>query len=151
MDLYVILKFVHVLLAILAVGFNASYSIWLARAGRNPQHLDHVLRGIKILDDRAANPAYVLLLLTGVAMVLVGDIPFSAFWIAASLVLYALAVVAGLGLYTPTLRRQIAVLQAEGPQSAAYTRLSVRGTALGIFLAVDVVLIVFLMVTKPGS
>jgi len=57
MSLYSILKFFHVLLAIVAVGFNASYGIWLARAAREPQHELHVLRGIKILDDRFANPA----------------------------------------------------------------------------------------------
>ena len=60
--LYPYIKLLHVLLAIVAVGFNASYGIWLARAAREPEHLGHVLRGIKILDDRFANPAYGLLL-----------------------------------------------------------------------------------------
>src|SRR5258707_11036800 len=31
MSVYLILKFLHVLLAIVAIGFNASYAIWLAR------------------------------------------------------------------------------------------------------------------------
>ncbi len=44
------------MLAISAIGFNASYGIWLARAGREPEHLGHVLRGIKTLDDLFANP-----------------------------------------------------------------------------------------------
>ncbi len=48
------------------VGFNASYGIWLARARDAPQATQsHVLRTIKFLDDRIANPAYGLLLLTG--------------------------------------------------------------------------------------
>jgi hypothetical protein len=52
-------KFVHVLLAIVAVGFNASYGIWLARAAKAPQATQsHVLRTIKFIDDRFANPAY---------------------------------------------------------------------------------------------
>jgi hypothetical protein len=37
MTLYVLLKFVHVLLAIVAIGFNASYGVWLVRAGREPE------------------------------------------------------------------------------------------------------------------
>lgn len=45
--LYPYIKFLHVLLAIVAVGFNASYGIWLARAAHEPAHLGHVLRGIK--------------------------------------------------------------------------------------------------------
>ncbi|MGI8708687.1 MAG: DUF2269 family protein, partial [Actinomycetota bacterium] len=69
MSLYLFLKFLHVLLAIVAVGFNASYGIWTARAAKEPEHELHTLKGIRTLDDRFANPAYVLLLVTGVSMV----------------------------------------------------------------------------------
>ncbi len=44
---YQLAKFIHVLLAIIAVGFNASYGIWLARAAKAPQATQsHVLRSI---------------------------------------------------------------------------------------------------------
>jgi uncharacterized membrane protein len=147
--LYVLLKFVHVLLAIVAIGFNASYGIWLARAGREPEHALHVLRGIKILDDRFANPAYGLLLITGVGLVFMGQIPFSTFWIASAIVLFVIVVIVAAAIYTPTLRRQIATLESQGATSEEYRRLSSRGRTLGIVLAVLVVAIEFLMVTKP--
>lgn len=149
MDVYDILKFLHVLLAIVAVGFNASYAIWLARVAREPTHGLHVLRGIKTLDDRFANPGYVLLLLTGLAMVASARLELTTFWLAASLVLYAGLVVVGLGVYTPLLRRQIAAFEAHGAASGEYRRLATRGTVIGIALAVLAVSIVFLMVTKP--
>ncbi len=149
MSLYTFLKFLHVLLAIVAVGFNASYGIWLARAAKEPEHTGHVLRGIKILDDRIANPAYGLLLITGIAMVIVGDIPLSTFWIAAALVLFVVLVVGGVAGYTPILRRQIALVEAGRVDSDEYRRLSTRGSAVGGVLAVVVLVIVFLMVTKP--
>jgi uncharacterized membrane protein len=144
-----ILKFVHVLLAIIAIGFNASYPIWLARAKHDPEHALWALRGIKVLDDRFANPAYVLLLVLGLAMVGMSGIPFSTFWISAALVLYVLLVVGGIAIYSPTLKRQIAALESGGPTSPEYNRLAQRGTVVGILLAVDVVIIVFLMVVKP--
>jgi uncharacterized membrane protein len=144
---YTFFKFLHVLLAIVAVGFNASYGIWLARAAREPEHQAHVLRGIKVLDDRFANPAYALLLVTGLVMVWLGDLDLTQFWLAGGLALYVVAVVLGLVVYTPTLRRQIQAL--ERGESAEFERLSARGTIVGIALAVDVVVIVFLMVTKP--
>jgi len=147
--LYLILKYLHVLLAIVAIGFNASYPIWLARARREPEHALHVLRGIKILDDRFANPAYGLLLVLGLAMVFIAGIPLTTFWIAASLVLYVGLLVGGLFFYSPTLKRQIAVLEKDGPTSPEYAALSQRGTVVGILLAIDVVVIVFLMVVKP--
>jgi uncharacterized membrane protein len=149
MDAYLLLKYVHVLLAIVAVGFNASYGIWLARAAREPAHLGHVLRGIKILDDRFANPAYALLLVSGLIMTFVAGIPLTTRWILSALVLYAVLLVVGFGVYTPTLRRQIALLESAGPTSAEYLSVASRGRIVGIFLAVVVVVIVFLMVVKP--
>jgi uncharacterized membrane protein len=146
---YEILKFFHILLAIAAVGFNASYAIWLARAARERDHLDFALRGIKFLDDRIANPAYGLLLVTGLAMVWVGDLDLTQFWLLAALVLYVIAVLLGALVYTPTLRNQIRALGSQGPDSAEFIALSKRGTTTGIVLAVDVIAIVFLMVTKP--
>ena len=146
---YNVLKFTHVFLAIVAVGFNVSYGVWLARAAREPGHQSHVLRGIKFLDDRIANPAYVLLLVTGALTAIVGGIPFTTFWIAGAIVLWVVAVGVGLGVYTPTLRRQIEVLEREGPDSVEYQRLSSRGRTVGIATAVPVVIIVLLMVFKP--
>jgi uncharacterized membrane protein len=148
-DAYTILKWVHVLMAIIAVGFNASYGVWLARAARAPEHESHVLRGIKVLDDRFANPAYGLLLVTGLWMVAISPIEITTFWILAALVLYAIAVILGAAVYSPALRKQIATLESEGPATPAYRRLAARTRVVGIVLGVDVVAIVFLMVTKP--
>lgn len=146
-----LMKFIHVLLAIVAVGFNASYGIWLARSAKAPQATQsHVLRTIKFLDDRFANPAYGLLLVTGLLMVFDAGIPFSRLWIAGGIGLWLVLVFVGLGVYTPTLRDQIRLLESEGPGSEEYQRLAARGRNVGIVLALIVVVIVFLMVTKPA-
>jgi uncharacterized membrane protein len=145
------LKFIHVLLAIVAVGFNASYGIWLARSASAPQATQsHVLRTIKFLDDRIANPAYGLLLLTGLWMIFSAGIPVRL-WIALAIGLWLVLVVVGLGVYTPTLRDQIRVLESEGPGSEDYQRIAARGRTLGIVLGIIVIVIVFLMVTKPAG
>jgi uncharacterized membrane protein len=145
---YSLLKFVHVLLAIVALGFNISYGVWIGRAAREPQHLDHVLRGVGIL-DRVANVGYGLLLVTGLALIWVGGIPLSTFWIAAALVLYVFLVLVGIAVYAPTFRGQIRALQQSGPTSEEYRRLADRSTLLGIGTTLIVVVIVFFMVTKP--
>jgi uncharacterized membrane protein len=150
MSLFVLVKFVHVLLAIIAVGFNATYGVWLARVAREPVPTQSfVLRGIKRLDDWFANPAYVLLAVTGVTMVFVGDLRLTTFWIAGGIVLWAIAVALGFFVYTPTVRNQIHALETAGPDSNDYKRYSANARFLGIVLAVIVVAIVFLMVTKP--
>ena len=104
---------------------------------------------MKFLDDRIANPAYALLLVTGLSMVWVGDLDLTQFWLLTALVLYAVAVGLGLLVYTPTLRAQIAALETSGADSSQFQALAKRGTTVGIVLAVDVIAIVFLMVTKP--
>ena len=149
LTLYSVLKFFHVLLAIVAVGFNASYGIWLARAAKEPQHAPHVLRGIRFLDDRIANPAYGLLLVLGLAMVWESGIPFSTFWIAASLVLYVVVTVMAVALFSPALRQQVALAEAGRTDSNEYRQVAKRSGAVGRILVVIVVIIVFFMVTKP--
>ena len=147
--LYTTIKFIHILAAIIAFGFNATYAIWILRAQRNPQHTDFALRGVKFMDDYFANPAYILLLLSGLGMVFVARYQLTTFWIAGGIVLWIIAIILGYGVYTPTLRRQIKVLAASGPEGAEFRALGTRGTIVGITLAVLVLLIVVLMVFKP--
>lgn len=148
--LYLYLKWLHVLSAIIAVGANATYGIWLARAGRDPDNLPFTLKGIKLLDDWVANPAYGLLLLTGLGMILTVSLPLTTPWLLTSLVLYGVLVVVGLLGYTPALRRQIRLLEEEGFSSPDYQAQARRGTVIGIILAVIAISIVFLMVVKPA-
>jgi uncharacterized membrane protein len=148
--LYLLLKWLHVLAAIVAVGANVTYGIWISRASRTPDVLPFTLRGIKLIDDRVANPAYVALLITGFLMVFVNRFSLTTPWLLVSLVLYGVLVPLGLLGYTPTLRRQIHVLDSEGVSSPTYQALARRGKLLGIILAILVIAIVFLMVVKPA-
>ena len=148
--LFTVVKFVHILLAIIAFGFNATYAIWIVRAQRDPRHLDFALRGVKFLDDYFANPAYLLLLVSGLTMVALVHYQLTTFWLAAALVLWLVAIVLGYGVYTPTLRRQIRVLASDGAESVEYQSLATRGTVVGITLAVLVLLILVMMIFKPG-
>src|SRR6058998_2030982 len=132
MSLFVLVKFLHVLLAIIAVGFNATYGVWLARVAREPVPTQSfVLHGIKRLDDWFANPAYVLLAVTGVTMVFVGELRFTTFWIAGGIVLWAIAVALGFFVYTPMLRNQIHALETAGPESDDYRRYAANASADG--------------------
>src|SRR5229473_5144466 len=97
-----IVKYIHILAAILAVGLNISYAVWILRAQREPSHTTFALKGIKFLDDRIANPAYGLLLVTGLLMVVLLPIPITTLWIVIALILYAVLVLLAISQYTPT-------------------------------------------------
>lgn len=112
--LYLLLKWLHVLAAIVAIGTNVTYGIWIARASRNPDVLPFTLRGIKLIDDRIANPAYGALLITGLLMVFSLRLSLTIPWLLIASILYVLVVLVGLLGYTPTLRRQIQVSDRKG-------------------------------------
>src|SRR5579864_7286769 len=142
---YSLLKYLHVLLAITAVGSNIGYGIWKGLASREPAQESFVTRGISFIDNRVANPSYGLLLITGLALVVVGNWGLRG-WVIAALILFALLIVVAVGFYSRVLRQQVQVIATDGPSSPAYQRLESQGTTYGIVSLVIVLLIIFLMV-----
>lgn len=149
MNLYSILKTVHVLSAIIAFGSNITYALWLTRSARNSEHLAFTLRTVKIMDDWIANPAYILLFPTGWWLASLAGWPLTMPWILSALILYAVLSIVGLGIYTPTLKKQIALAESVGPASSEYKKISFRLNAIGIALNILVLIVIYLMVAKP--
>jgi uncharacterized membrane protein len=149
MNWYLALKYLHMLLAITAVGTNITYGAWFARSATEPEHLGFVLRGIKFLDDRIANPCYGGLLLTGLILVFVGHIGFTTTWVVIAIVMWVLLVIVAVVFYTPNLKQRIEAVEGDGWQSPAYQSATRQGTPVGIVLAAMALLIVLDMVVKP--
>jgi uncharacterized membrane protein len=147
--MYLILKFVHVLLAITAVGANLTYGVWFYRANAHPEFATVALRGIKFIDDYIANPAYVLLLPTGAAMVWIGGLGFQTLWIQLGMSLWVLAIVLAYAGYSPTLSHQIRIVAEKGINDALAGKLALRANVFAGILGVIVIAIVVLMIFKP--
>lgn len=148
MNWLLLLKSLHVLSAIVAVGSNLTYGVWSARGSVDEAHLGFALRGIKFIDDRIANPAYGVLLVTGLLMAVI-YFSITLTWILIGLTGFILVAALAVVVYTPTLTRQIGVLETDGARSPAYNALANRTRAVGMFMGVVVVAIVFVMVFKP--
>lgn len=149
--MYHALVLLHVLCAIVAIGYNASYAIWLARGSMQREHLMFALRGIKFMDDRVANPCYVVLVLSGIGLVLLSGRSWHQLWIEAALGLFVALTLLGLAGYSPALARQIRVLEAGSPDAPEYQAANARQTAFGIATTVIAIAIVGLMVFRPGG
>ena len=147
--LYLILKWSHILAAIVALGANLTYPLWLVLAHRKPESLVFTLRTVKIMDDWMANPAYVLSFFTGAGMMYVGGIPWSTPWIVPVLVLYGIVSVLGLAVYSPLLKKQIKLVDTAGHEAAEYKSLALRNNILGGAISMMVIVITFLMTVKP--
>ena len=147
--LYLTLKLIHILLAITAVGANLTYGVWYYRANKYPEFAPIALRGIKLIDDRIANPAYGLLLPVGALMVWVGHLGFGTRWISWAMGLWVLLVLAGVLGFTPALKRQIAEVDRSGAASPQSQALAGRANVWAAVLGVIVFAILVLMVFKP--
>ncbi|HUE96063.1 MAG TPA: DUF2269 family protein, partial [Longimicrobiaceae bacterium] len=115
---------------------------------RDPERLRFAISGIRRLDRKLAIPAFGVLFLTGITMVLLGLYDFTQGWILLAIVLYLGLAVAGMTIMGPALKRVIAEAERD-PDSEAFERAkqtSMRYTlgSLGVLLV-----IVTLMVMKP--
>ena len=146
--LYLLIKYLHIVLMVFAVGFNFSYVVWTLRGEKDPTHLAFALKGVKFIDDYLANPCYIGVAITGFAMVAMGKKILPFLWLA--IALYAVAMVVAYVIYTPLLRRQLQTLEADGPDSQAYKTLSKRSSMVGASMGGLVLIILVLKVLKPS-
>jgi uncharacterized membrane protein len=146
---YLLLKFFHILIAILALGTSAGLGIALEFYGSHPTHGPFLLRAIGRIVAFFVFPGYVLMLVTGLLMVNLAW-PLTTKWIQGAMALWAVGI-AGLVIFLAVLRRQLRLLEAEGPASVAYRRVSLLGRGLGAGLGLVVIFILYLMVFKPGG
>lgn len=146
---YLLLKFLHILIAILALGTSAGLGIALEFYGRQPVHGSFLLRVIRRMVAFFVLPGYVLTLLTGLWMVSISW-SLTTRWVQEALAGWAvgIAVLAG---FLVVLGRQLRMLETEGPGTRSYQRVSLVGRALGAGLGLVVVFILYLMVFKPAA
>ena len=145
---YLILKYIHVLSAIGAVGANITYGVWSVRAQRERSHLGLTIKGIQFLDNRIANPAYGVLFLTGDP-----DGDHRRAW---PPVVVVVAVILFMGhrgdrlrLLHPLVRNQIRLLDAGDTSSPEFERLARRNAIIGPILGLLVLVILAMMVFQP--
>jgi uncharacterized membrane protein len=147
--LLTVVLYIHILAAIVAVGFNISYAVWIIRARSNPGNVAFALKGVKFMDDRIANPAYGVLLLTGLLMMYLGHYSITTLWIDVALILFVVLILVAALVYTPALREQVKLAEAGDTSSSEFMRLGTRGQIAGQALGLLVLVILAMMVFKP--
>lgn len=146
METYLVLKFVHVVAAVLWVGGGLAFTILTILAGRDGRRL------LALLDSAAplgliALPSSLVTLVSGGTLVWLGAWGFAP-WVVVALAGTLASIAVGATVLGPTLGR-IAAARAQGDEAGALTlaeRLAWPGRIEGAVLVV----VVSLMVTKPG-
>jgi uncharacterized membrane protein len=149
--LYNTLKFLHILLTIIAVGFSMTFGILLSRAARASQdgrELKYALTTVRLM-SRIANIGFVLIVLLGVGMMHIQGLSWAPIWIHGSAALFLISLALGIFVMAPMTNRRIAILETRGPSDPEFIRLSKRSAMLGGILSLITLTIIWLMVAKP--
>lgn len=145
---YVLLKFFHILIAIIALGTSAGLGIVLEFYANDAAHGLFILRAVRRLVALVVVPGYVLMLVTGLWMMRLSW-SLTMAWIQAALILWLLGAVM-LALALAVLHKQIRLFETDGPTSASYKRVSLLERVLGAGVGLVMVIVLYLMVAKPG-
>jgi uncharacterized membrane protein len=144
----------HVLGAVIALGFSLSYGLWVRRGeAEGVQGRAFALRTVSWIDRRITTPAFIAQLVTG--LLLVATIDWGLLrqaWLELSLGIYVLLTALAITVYAPAFRRQreIAEAIADGAgEEADYAAASAKATAWGVVVVLLTLAIVVLMVWKP--
>jgi uncharacterized membrane protein len=149
MSWYLVIKFVHILVAIVAVGSSAGSSLWLRLAMRNPDHLPFALRSAKCLDEVVTRPGLILIALTGLWMA-ASRWSLSLAWIRAALLLVVIVLALLYLVIGPTLRRLIRLTEGGGRSTPRWRRSELIFEVVGGGAGLVIVVVVWLMVSKPS-
>ena len=150
------LLYAHILGAIVAFGPTFAFPIVGAAAGREPQHVNFVLRTLYFISRRLIVPLALLQGVTGVGLILAeGIYLFATRWLLVAIVLYAAALYVAIGLNLPNTSRMIEMTATPPPPGAGgpppeLVRRIASGRRYGQILVVLIAAIVFLMVAKPS-
>lgn len=149
---YNLIKYVHVICAIIWVG-GAFYTQLLAiRAERSTDPADLPKLGATAgeLGMKVFLPASILLFAAGLILVL-QKWSFGSFWVSVSMLLWLTSVLVGALYLGPTGAKVGKIFATEGPASVAGRAGLARIFLVSRLELASFAVIVFLMVTKPGS
>ena len=159
--IFLILLFLHVGGAIVAFGPTFTFPILGPMAGRERQHGNFALRFQHRVATRLIVPLAIFQGVTGLLLIWkVGYNIFATGWLLAGITLYLVLLGMNIGVGLPTVNRLIALTSAPPPTQPAgapppsgpppeVAALVRRGRLLGMLSAAIILVIVFLMVTKP--
>ena len=150
-----LLLLLHILSAI--VGFGATFSFGvlgpLAAKTGGPQALG-MLKGIVATEKKLVYPAIVIQPVTGVLLIFEegwDNSFFSHWWLWIAILLFVTAVYIALAVQTPTVEKMIELGESGQAETPEFAALGKKSGTFGPILGVLLLIVIFLMVIKPGG
>jgi hypothetical protein len=153
-ELRSLLLWLHIALAVVGLGPTYTFPIWTAMARKaGPENLPFTLQTVRFIITRMVIPMAVLLPFSGLALIYVGEWDlWSQPWLWIAIVLYTVNFGINTLVSLPNLNAILAILTSgqAGERMAEIQARGKRQRALGITAGLLVLIILGLMVWKPG-
>ena len=159
-------RFVHIFTAIVAFGPNFAFPLIGSMGGKEPQHGNFALRLTATLEDKVVIPAALTMPVSGVLMIVTGNVALNKFWFIAAMVTYVTAMLFAVIIQRGWVHQMIHMTEhmpapvpaaAAGPGAAPagpppeFLALRNKVQMGGMFLTVLLIIIVVLMIFRPGA
>jgi len=156
---YQLSLWIHITAAVVGLGMTFAGAVLFPVAmSQDPRHLPYVHRVQLTINRYVAGPALLLLLITGIYQVSKGHWDFGSFWISATFVLVLLIGGINGGYFIQTDKRLEAMISREVEAAGSgefvpseeYLRQARIEGIIGGVVGLMIVVIIYLMVAKPG-
>ncbi|MEX2394595.1 MAG: DUF2269 family protein [Actinomycetota bacterium] len=145
-----ILKFLHVLSAIVWVGGGFMLQVLLARSRKlGPDSMNQFTQAAEWTSNRIFMPASFAALISGIATTVVGSYDWGAPWIGIGFAGFLVSAIIGMAVLGPTSKKLKELGPQRGPNDPVVTHLARRIDRAGKIDLVVLVAVVFVMVVKP--
>jgi len=145
----------HIGAAVIGFGPAFAFPFIGFSAERDPQHAPFAVALMHLISTRLIVPVAGTMLISGIGLILTGHInPFQTPWLLAGLILYLAIMGLATGHQNPTAARILTLMRepaAGSPPPAEVGRLLERMKRVGMGMLATLVVIVVLMVVKPGG
>ena len=151
--------FLHIYAAIIAFGPTFVFPLVGPMLEKNPQHALFGFRIFEVIENRLVVPVALTMPISGVGLIATTDIAIlHTPWLLAGVILYVIALGIALLNQVPATAHAIGILEGahagdgggEGPPAGLQAQVN-RARIGGMILALLLITIVILMVTKPGT
>lgn len=153
MSYYELLKFVHIVMAIIWVGGAITIQVLAFRILKtnDPIRMANLTGDAGTLGERLFAPASGILVIMGVLMVLDAGWEFSDTWIVIGIIGFLATLITGLFYLTPTAKKLGGLIEQRGPEDPEAQSLMKKLIVISRIDLVVLLIVVFNMVAKPGT
>lgn len=150
-----LLLFLHIMAAIVAFGPSYAFPIIMGMARKDPQHMAFGAKVIHTISSKVTKLGAIAAGILGILLIPASDLSLKDNpWLLISLLIYAIALVFAIVVQGPNSEKMVELLSAGTPgeaPSAEVPELAKRLQMGGTMLGVAVIILVLLMVFKPGA